>query len=210
MRRISKTIGILVFGSVVSFGLLVSGVQAQSGSLEPPGSAVNGSGNPVATTQTQPSWDQDLPSAQRFVTVLTRSLFASAILDKNTGLVWEIAPGDTNGDALITTADQVSWDDARRHCLAQSDGGVRGWRLPSVHELLSLVDPENPSGNPVLPPGHPFSGVQSSNYWSATTNVENPTLAWDAHFSLGFVDILNKTSTNFVWCVRGGGPLSDY
>ena len=58
----------------------------------------------------------------------------------------------------------------------------RGWRLPSVHELASLVDPTNPGGDPDLPAGHPFSNVQSSRYWSATTNADNPTNAWFVGF----------------------------
>ena len=41
-------------------------------------------------------------------------------------------------------------------------GGTKGWRLPSVAELASLVDPAN--SNPALPTGHPFSNVQSPFY----------------------------------------------
>ncbi len=74
----------------VSLGLLTA-VQAQSGSLEPPASAVDGSGAPVATTQAQPSWDQDLPASERFVLVMG----GAAVLDKNTGLVWEQSPQTT-------------------------------------------------------------------------------------------------------------------
>ncbi len=70
MDSMHKSVVSLVIGVGVSLGLLVTGVQAQSGSLEPPGSAVDGTGDPVATTQTQPSWDQDLPVAERFVLVL--------------------------------------------------------------------------------------------------------------------------------------------
>ncbi len=72
----------------MSLGLLVTMVQAQSGNLEPPGTAVNGSGEPAATTQTQPAWDQDLPANERFKLVLG----GEAVLDKETGLVWEQSP----------------------------------------------------------------------------------------------------------------------
>ena len=54
----------LVVGLGVGLGLLVTGVQAQSGVLDPPPSAVDGVGAPVPTTQTQPSWDQSLPRPQ--------------------------------------------------------------------------------------------------------------------------------------------------
>ncbi len=132
-------------------GLMTGVAQAQSGSLEPPASAVDGGGNPVATTQTQPSWDQTLPVAERFVLVMG----GAAVLDKNTGLVWEQSP-------LTTTH---TWSSALFQCIRRGVGGQMGWRLPSIPELASLVVPGSPAGGPDLPAGHPFSNVQSSFYW---------------------------------------------
>ncbi len=190
--------GKAVLGSLLmTFGLIAltgTGVQAQSGSLEPPGSAVNGSGEPVPTTQTQPSWDQALPSSERFKLVMGRE----AALDKETGLVWEQSPR-TNA---------IPWYVARGLCTGRTVGGKKGWRLPSVHELGSLVDPTN--SRPTLPTDHPFSNVQSSAYWSATTDVQIPTAAWLVSFLNGLVGSNGKAFTFFVWCVRGGGPLSEY
>ena len=171
-------------------------VQAQSGSLEPPGTAVNGSGDPVATTQTQPSWDQGLPANERFKLVLG----GAAVLDKNTGLTWEQSP--------LTS--RQTWSSARIQCLRRGTGGQMGWRLPSIHELTSLVVPGNPAGGPDLPAGHPFSNVQSSSYWSATSDVGVPTNAWLVGFGNGGVGADGRTRADFVWCVRGGGPLSEY
>ena len=199
MHNLKKAFISWVVGVGVSLGLLVTGVQAQSGSLEPPGSAVNGSGDPVATTQTQPSWDQDLPANERFKLVLN----GEAVLDKNTGLVWE--------QSLQTTTH--TWSSARFQCIGRGVGGQMGWRLPSIHELTSLVVPGDPAGRPDLPAGHPFSfsNVLTLNFWSATTNVELPTPhAWLVRFDDGRVLNINKTSTRGVWCVRGGGPLSEY
>jgi hypothetical protein len=45
--------------------------------------------------------------------------------------------------------------------------------------------------------------VQSANYWSATTNADNPTNAWNVNFNNGNVNNNNKTNTNHAWCVRG-------
>ncbi len=190
-----------VFGSLlITFGFIALtgvGVQAQSGSLEPPGTAVNGSGEPVGTTQTQPSWDQDLPANERFKLVLG----GEAVLDKNTGLVWEQSPFTT----LLT------WPQARGRCLSRGTGGQMGWRLPSIPELTSLVVPGNPPGGPDLPVGHPFSNnVQSSDYWSATTIVDNPTRAWIVIFGDGFVGSNSKVVPTSVWCVRGGMNANAY
>jgi hypothetical protein len=79
-----------------------------------------------------------------------------------------------------------------------------------VHELASLVDPSVPLPGPTLPAGHPFTGVLSSNYWSATTNAEVPTDAWFVGFFNGRVSLTSKSFSNQVWCVRGGSNAEAY
>ena len=49
-----------------------------------------------------------------------------------------------------------------------------------------------------------FSGVQSNNDWSSTTNVNNPNNAWNVNLNNGNVNNNDKTNTNYVWPVRGG------
>ncbi len=173
---------VLVLGSTLA--------SAQSGSLEPPGSAVNGSGDPVATTQTQPSWDQVLPASERFKLVMG----GAAVLDKETGLVWEQSPQATSR----------LWSDARADCEMRTVGGRRGWRLPSLHELTSLIDPNNT--NPPLPTSHPFS-IELTDYWSATTVYDSPdpNIAWIVFFGSGFSYFFEESGLGAnVWCVRGG------
>ena len=146
-----------------------------------------------------PSWDQTLPPATRFIVL---SNFASAaVLDRETGLVWEKSP---SGGTHI-------WRGARANCVNSSVGGRKGWRLPSIEELTSLVDPAVPSPGPMLTPGHPFTNVRGSRYWSATVSVENPDRAWYVDFGEGSVESVDKTSEDTIaWCVRGVGPLSTY
>ena len=141
-----------------------------------------------------PAWAQVLPAEQRFVPVMG----GAAVLDKETGLVWEQSPQ--------TTTHQ--WTDARLECTSRTVIGRKGWRLPSMNELASLMDMTN--ANPALPIGHPFSNIMPSRYWSATTSADVPTLAWDGHFGNGEVARNLKPSSLFVWCVRGGGLLSEY
>ena len=141
-----------------------------------------------------PAWAQVLTPEQRFVTIMG----GAAVLDRETGLVWEQSPQ--------TTTHQ--WSDARLECMSRTVSGRKGWRLPSVNELTSLLDMTNT--DPALPTGHPFSNVLPSHYWSATTGAEIPTLAWDTHFGNGQVTRNTKSSYVFVWCVRGGGILAEY
>ena len=49
-----------------------------------------------------------------------------------------------------------------------------------------------------------FSGVQTNNYWSSTTNANNTSNAWNVNLNNGNVNNNNKTNNNYVWPVRGG------
>jgi len=44
----------------------------------------------------------------------------------------------------------------------------------------------------------------SSNYWSSTSNANNPTNAWNVNFNNGNVNNNDKSNNNFVRAVRGG------
>jgi|SRR5215813_4266897 len=147
-----------------------------------------------------PSWDQTLPASTRFIVLSNMS--SEAVLDRETGLVWERSPSTT----------QTDWFGALRHCISLKVGGRKGWRLPTIQELMSLVDPSVPNPGPVLPNGHPFTNVltliggSGASYWSANTDVLGPTAAHAVGFFDGNEDPFSKTSSNFlvVWCVRGG------
>ena len=143
-------------------------------------------------------WDQVLPAAERFV--ILPAFNSDAVLDKETGLVWEKSPATTAGTS----------SSARSTCANKAVGGRKGWRLPSMPELASLVDPSVAPPGPTLPQGHPFLNIQPSNYWSAPAHVENPTLTWGVGFGNGSVLGVSKSFDNRVWCVRGGMSTAQY
>jgi hypothetical protein len=152
-----------------------------------------------------PAWDQTLPANGRFIVL---SNFANAaVLDKETGLVWERLPGDHDGSGVIDTGDSVTQVVAEGRCNRLTVGSRMGWRLATLQELLSLIDgdPANAS-SPRLPPGHPFLGVQASGalgtaYWTS----------WDAgaavSFTSGVINFFGSALTNLGWCVRGGSAI---
>jgi len=137
-----------------------------------------------------PAWARTLPSAARFMIL---SNFASAaVLDRETGLVWEKSPDPTS----------YTWNDSRYQCINKNVWGRKGWRLPSIPELASLIDP-NVTPGPTLPLGHPFTGVLPEVYWSETTNYHNPDAAWYVNFYDATVFDIDKTDPTHGWCVRG-------
>ena len=141
-----------------------------------------------------PAWSQNLRASERFQLVLA----SAAVLDKETGLVWEKSPDTTTR----------TWTSAIAYAYAKNVGDRKGWRLPTVEELASLVDPTQ--SNPALPSGHPFTNVQSNVYWSSTTSVVDTSNAWVVLFSSGYVGYDGKSYGDYVWCVRGGHGYDAY
>ena len=175
-----------------------------AGSLEPTPDAVDPSGNPVPTMKTLdevlPSWSQKLRAddgpngdscnSSRFKCVLD----GEAVLDKETGLVWQRHPANV----------ELSWYSGQWSCWAAYTGGRAGWRLPTIQELESLSDycPDQWAWS--LPCGHPFLNAEYF-YWSATTWFfdSNRAIAFHPRVGAGSRDkTIEPGSGN--WCVRGG------
>lgn len=176
----------VALGALVLGGLLVEGVA----SAKAPAVAHVVSVDLAGATQNQ---GKTLPAAQRFV--ILPAFHNEAVLDKETGLVWERSPQTTS----------ARWIAARRACIEKNVGGQKGWRLPSLEELTSLVDPSVAPPGPTLPPGHPFLTVQSTVYWSATRIDEDARGSWAVHFGLGGgTTFINWAHSVPSWCVRDG------
>ena len=116
------------------------------------------------------------------------------VLDKETGLIWARDADHANGPK--------SWQHAILFCRNVSLGNRKGWLLPGVAELSSLIDPSKIS--PTLPDGHPFINVQTRPYWSSTLYETISTYAWGVNLSNGYVRNIPRKNYNFVWPVRGG------
>jgi hypothetical protein len=136
-------------------------------------------------------WQTAHPSENRFV--LMPPFNNAAVLDKETGLVWELAPDST----------RVTWNEARRTCVRRDTGGQKGWRLPSPSEMRSLVGPAVDAPGPNIPPGHPFLNIQSTSYWTVVPEANLPSYARYVDAFLGNVLSVIKIYTFPVWCVRG-------
>jgi hypothetical protein len=136
-----------------------------------------------------PAWSQKLPGAQRFQLVLNDV----AVLDKETGLVWE--------KQVNRTPD--SWLGAMFLCNQLEKGGRWGWHLPTLQQLASLLD-TSVEDTPKLPAGHPFTDVIASTYWTSTTHFQYSSLAYFVNFGDGGLSHDEKDGNRLIWCVRGG------
>ena len=115
------------------------------------------------------------------------------ITDTATGLEW------TKADTKATWQAGLDW------CAALRTGGHAGWRMPTIRELLTLVDYErvNPAADPAL-------GVQSGNYWSSSTYQYSPGNAWLVDFYDGDTSAGTKTNSYYVRGVRAGSRSFDH
>lgn len=96
------------------------------------------------------------------------------LVDKATGLAWQ-----RSGSPY-----PMSWSEARQYVQQVSDknaGGYAGWRLPTMNELLSLL---NPPSLKAFCLGPLFSDVQKC-LWSADTRSGRA--AWVLDLEMGFV-----------------------
>jgi hypothetical protein len=116
------------------------------------------------------------------------------VLDTQTGLTWARNANLPNG--------VKTWQDAITYCDNLVLAGKDDWRLPSIDELLTLLDKPYPNAtnNPDLPTGHPFVNVQSYNYWAITTY---PGGAYVVSMHDGLVGIWYGPGDFYVWPVRG-------
>jgi hypothetical protein len=116
--------------------------------------------------------------------------------------------GDTVRDhttGLIWTRDNVSskrltWQEADDACKKLDLAGHKDWRLPSIKELLSLVDYErhDPAIDPVFK-------CESNWYWASTPYAPSPAgCAWSGGFGRGGAGYYGRNDSGFVRAVRGG------
>jgi len=152
------------------------------------------SDNSLAEQPVSPS-STEVDGPERFEVVFD----GAAVHDRLTGLYWEQSP-----DPAL-----MGWSDAVKHCENLEISNKKGWRLATVDELTSLVDP-SVLGSPKLPDEHPFDTgckfggcVQADTYWTKTPIAENSSLMWAVCFCDGSMKQADNSYDNFAWCTLG-------
>lgn len=128
----------------------------------------------------------DSPAASQYTDIQP-----GVVRDSVTGLEWQ--------KDVATAA--VPWTDARRYCSSLALVGTRDWRLPTIWELLSIVDLG--AMNPAVQ-ADAFPATPPENFWSDTVCAGGATFRWIVMFDGGNVAYLFANSSALVRCVRGG------
>jgi hypothetical protein len=114
---------------------------------------------------------------------------ANAVVDNVTGLIWQEP----------ISSQRQSWDQAKSYCAGLGPlDGVAGWRLPTVIELLSIVDysRDSPCINVAV-----FPTTTLDLFWTSTPYPGGGS-AWDVYFVSGFTGYTGATYPGSVRCVH--------
>lgn len=154
--------------------------------------------------QIPPTWDQLLPGSRRF-----RVVFTGAVLDRETGLVWERTPSAAPYAALLASEACVKNVVGPDKVPQSADPSPYryGWHLPTVQELASLIHFGGDITDPALPPGHPFVLGTQRMFWASTASSTTAGAHWVVQFSgIGAPILVRADSAGaYAWCVRGTG-----
>lgn len=100
----------------------------------------------------------------------------NVVIDHATGLMWHQSGSFKN----------ISWKGAKRWVIRLNENGYAGftdWRLPTLEEAVSLLEPSAKNGNQFINPA--FDKTQSS-VWTCDSNISNSSLSLDRAWSVDF------------------------
>ena len=121
-----------------------------------------------------------------------------------TGLTWQKCSNGQGATSCSGTASTQDWSSALTYCSSLSLAS-RSWRLPNIHELLTLFD-YTKLATPRIVDTVAFPNTPSSTYWTSTTQPNNFNYAVDIRFNAtsgGMVAQTGKGSTARTRCVSG-------
>ncbi len=115
------------------------------------------------------------------------SAYGSEVVDHQTGLIWmKQVETELTFDQAQDYAEQVAWETGL------------AWRVPTIDELASLVDPDRRHY-----PASGFPDMQFCRFWSSSPYIGLANLAWSVRFGAGNVSSSYRTNSLAVRLVRG-------
>lgn len=116
---------------------------------------------------------------------------AGTVYDVKTKLTWQQSVAPTT----------YHYADAVTYCtsLGATLGGG-GWRVPTIKELITLLDHSQSSGPWIDRTAFPSTPLHM--FWSSTPMPTSSTGPWVVDFSIGTVSIPGMSDSNNIRCVR--------
>lgn len=130
--------------------------------------------------------------------ILLVSIFSSLtfaeitmVKDTRTNLLWE--------DTAHVRETKIQQPRAKEYCSELRLGGHEDWRLPTIHELLTIVDYQRVS--PAILKA--FSYVEDESfYWTSTHVADEDDAFWGVNFKRGASSKASEYYDRYVRCVR--------
>ena len=128
-----------------------------------------------------------------FFTLTSLFLFAEAnmVKDPQTGLLWEDTPH--------VREVKITHPKAKLYCKELKLGGYTDWRLPTIKELLSIVDYTRVS--PATYKAFDYIEEESF-YWTGTPIADSDDEFWGVNFKRGESSRAAEYYDRYVRCVR--------
>jgi hypothetical protein len=130
------------------------------------------------------------------------------VTDNVTGLMWQQTPLGADGGTFpqFELATDAGTRPAAHYCESLTLAGHRDWRLPSVIELVSLVDYDIAGPGPTLDTRY-FPGTPGDVFWASTPVNGSPDSSWSVYFNYANAYLgLSPSEPHLVRCVRGEAP----
>ncbi|MCP4105134.1 MAG: DUF1566 domain-containing protein, partial [Desulfobacteraceae bacterium] len=112
------------------------------------------------------------------------------VTDYATGLMWQQSGSDG----------YINYKQAQKYIQELNSNRFAGyddWRLPTIDELISLLEPEKKSGDLYIDPI-----FDTKQRWCWSSDIESSSVAWGVYFSFGNVDLYNLYNYYYVRGVR--------
>ncbi len=122
------------------------------------------------------------------------------VMDNVTGLKWQRTYASGNA--------QHTWHDAWNQCANLTLNAKDDWRLPSVLELMSIVNYDKASTPYINELAFPSTEI--SRHWASPNAANSIDSAWHVSFGTGKINSNGKTNSYYVRCVRSTpsiGPI---
>ena len=127
------------------------------------------------------------------------SINGQEVTDTVTGLIWQKCPlGKTGSDCSAGSIQSLTWEGALQAAVTEAQITGKGWRLPNIKELNSIVEEKcvDPAINVTNFPN------TKSGFWSASLYFDDFDTVWVVNFGGGGSGAGFRPGSEYVRLVR--------